>query len=100
MVSAARLALWLRQVPIAGPIEPVHGPAAGCQNCVNVEVAPPAAGDDPRQIVEGYLRATSNYQPNYSVAKQFLTEGCGGELEPRGRGLDLPGLTRLRTAQR
>jgi hypothetical protein len=60
-------------VPMSGQIEKVEGQQPPCQNCVNVEVAPPAAGDEPRQIVEGYLRATSNYQPNYSVAKQFLT---------------------------
>jgi Lipoprotein LpqB beta-propeller domain/Sporulation and spore germination len=60
-------------VPMSGPIQKVEGQQPPCQNCVNVEVAPPAAGDEPRQIVEGYLRATSNYQPNYSVAKQFLT---------------------------
>jgi hypothetical protein len=60
-------------VPMSGPIEKVEGQQPPCQNCVNVEVAPPAVGDEPRQIVEGYLRATSNYQPNYAVAKQFLT---------------------------
>ena len=60
-------------VPTTGPAEPIDGQAPPCQNCVNVEVAPPAYGDEPRQIVEGYLRATSVYQPNYSVAKQFLT---------------------------
>ena len=70
------------QVPIAGPIEPVQGQQDGCQSCVNVEVAPPAAGDDPRQIVEAYLRATSNYQPNYSVAKQFLTKAAAERWRP------------------
>jgi hypothetical protein len=61
-------------VPVSGPIEKVEGQQPACQNCVNVIVAPPAPGDGPRQIVDGYLRATSNYQPNYSVAKQFLTK--------------------------
>jgi hypothetical protein len=61
-------------VPISGPIEKVEGQEAGCQNCVNVQVQPPGVGDKPRDIVEGYLRATSNYQPNYSVAKQFLSQ--------------------------
>ena len=60
-------------VPTSGPIEVVEGQQPPCQNCVNVEVAPPSPGDKPRQIVEGFLRATSYYQPNYSVAKQFLT---------------------------
>jgi hypothetical protein len=69
-------------VPTTGPIERVEGQQPGCQNCVNVVVAPPAAGDKPRDIVEGYLRATSNYQPNYSVAKQFLTQMAAEKWSP------------------
>ena len=72
-------------VPISGPIEKVGGEQPPCQNCVNVEVAPPAAGDEPRQIVEGYLRATSNYQPNYSVARQFLTKMAAEKWSSEGR---------------
>jgi hypothetical protein len=49
---------------------------------VNVEVLPPAAGDKPRQIVEGFLRATSYYQPNYLVAKQFLTPMAAEKWSP------------------
>ena len=71
-------------VPTSGPIEKVEGQQQGCQNCVNVEVAPPAPGDEPRQIVEGYLRATSNYQPNYSVARQFLTRMAAEKWSPEG----------------
>jgi hypothetical protein len=70
------------QVPTAGPIERVEGQQEACQSCVNVEVAPPAAGDDQRQIVEAYLRATSNYQPNYSVARQFLTKAAAERWSP------------------
>ena len=71
-------------VPISGPIEKVEGQEAGCQNCVNVQVQPPGAGDKPRDIVEGYLRATSNYQPNYSVAKQFLSQMAAEKWSPEG----------------
>src|SRR4249919_1179155 len=71
-------------VPTSGTIEKVEGQQQGCQNCVNVEVAPPAPGDVPRQIVEGYLRATSNYQPNYSVARQFLTRMAAEKWSPEG----------------
>ena len=71
-------------VPTSGPIEKVEGQQQSCQNCVNVEVAPPAPGDEPRQIVEGYLRATSNYQPNYSVARQFLTRMAAEKWSPEG----------------
>ncbi len=69
-------------VPTAGPIRKVEGQQPTCQNCVSVEVAAPAPGDNPRQIVEGYLRATSNYQPNYSVAKQFLTRAAVEKWSP------------------
>lgn len=69
-------------VPTAGPVRKVDGQQQTCQNCVDVEVAAPSAGDQPRQIVEGYLRATSNYQPNYSVAKQFLTRAAAGKWSP------------------
>jgi Lipoprotein LpqB beta-propeller domain/Sporulation and spore germination len=70
-------------VPTSGPIEKVvEGQQPTCQNCVNVEVAPPGAGAEPREIVEGYLRATSNYQPNYTVAKQFLTRMAAEKWSP------------------
>ncbi len=82
MVVLLALLTGCVQVPIAGPIEKVEGQQDGCQSCVNVEVAPPAAGDDPRQIVEAYLRATSNYQPNYSVARQFLTKAAAERWSP------------------
>ncbi len=75
-------------VPISGPIEKVQGQEAGCQNCVNVQVQPPGAGDKPRDIVEGYLRATSNYQPNYSVAKQFLSRMAAEKWSPE-RGVSI-----------
>jgi len=69
-------------VPTAGPVRKVEGQQQTCQNCVDVEVAAPSLGDDPRQIVEGFLRATSNYQPNYSVAKQFLTRAAAEKWSP------------------
>lgn len=69
-------------VPTSGPIDKVEGQEPSCQNCVNVEVAPPAAGDEPGQIVEGYLRATSNYQPNYAVARQFLSQSAAATWSP------------------
>ena len=69
-------------VPTAGPVERIGGQQPVCQNCVNVEVAPPEPGDDPGQIVEGYLRATSNFQPGYTVAKQFLSKSALGKWSP------------------
>lgn len=69
-------------VPTAGPVQKVEGQPPECQNCINVDVAPPQPGDDPKQIVQGFLRATSNFQPNYAVARQFLTSGAGEKWAP------------------
>jgi hypothetical protein len=69
-------------VPTSGPIEKVEGQQPPCQNCVNVEVAPPAPNAAPKEIVEGYLRATSNYQPNYSRAREFLTRMAAEKWSP------------------
>ena len=69
-------------VPTAGPVEKVEGQPPECQNCINVDVAPPSPGDEPKQIVQGFLRATSNFQPNYAVARQFLTTGAAEKWAP------------------
>lgn len=69
-------------VPTSGPIEKVEGQQPSCQSCVNVEVAPPAPGDDPGEIVEGYLRANATFQPNYAVARQFLTQEKASSWAP------------------
>ena len=56
------------QVPTAGPIDEVEGQAEACQNCINVEVAPPAAGDEPRDRSSrdtcGRPRTTSRTTPS------------------------------------
>ena len=60
-------------VPTSGRVERILGQQQSCQNCVAVAVAPPAAGDDPQQVVDGFLRANANYQPTYRVAREYLT---------------------------
>jgi hypothetical protein len=69
-------------VPTAGPVEKVEGQPPECQNCINIDVAPPSPGDEPKQIVQGFLRATSNFQPSYAVARQFLTTGAAEKWAP------------------
>jgi hypothetical protein len=69
-------------IPTSGPVEKVEGQQPACQSCVNVEVAPPAPGDSPRQIVDGFLRANANYQPGYAVARQFLTKAAAEAWSP------------------
>jgi hypothetical protein len=86
-IASLLIAAGCVSVPTSGPIEKVEGQQPPCQNCVNVEVAPPAPGDKPLEIVKGYLLATSNYQPNYSTAKQFLTRAAAEKWSPAGEVL-------------
>jgi len=69
-------------VPTSGRVERVDGQQQSCQNCVNVEAAPPSPGDDPRAVVEGFLRANANYQPSYRVAREYLTRESGQSWKP------------------
>ena len=69
-------------MPTSGPVEKIEGQQPECTNCINVDVAPPAFGASPEQIVEGYLRANSNFQPAYAVARQFLTKAAAERWSP------------------
>ena len=69
-------------VPTSGRIERLEGQQQSCQNCVSVEVAPPSPGDDPQQVVDGFLRANANYQPTYQVARQYLTRESAQSWKP------------------
>ena len=83
-IASLLVAAGCVSVPTSGPIDKVEGQQPPCQNCVNVEVAPPDPGDEPLEIVKGYLLATSNYQPNYSIARQFLTRTAAEKWSPAG----------------
>jgi hypothetical protein len=82
LTALTLLAAGCVSVPTSGPVEKVEGQPPECQNCINVDVAPPSPGDDAKQIVQGFLRATSNFQPNYAVARQFLTSGAAEKWAP------------------
>ena len=83
LVTLSLLLAGCVSVPTSGQVERVEGAQQSCQNCVNVEVAPPSPGDDPQQIVEGFLRANANYQPTYDVAKRYLTREAAQSWKPQ-----------------
>ncbi len=86
-------------VPTSGPIEKVEGQQQGCQNCVNVEVAPPAAGRRAEADRRG-LPPRDVELPAELLRGQAVPDPDGRrEVEPRGRGLDLSGLTDRESAQ-
>jgi hypothetical protein len=82
LVALAVLLAGCVTVPTTGRVERLEGQQQSCQNCVNVEVAPPAPGDDPQQVVDGFLRANGQYQPTYSVARQYLTRESAQSWKP------------------
>jgi len=83
LLSLTMLLAGCVSVPTTGRVERLEGQQQSCQNCVSVEVAPPSPGDDPQQIVEGFLRANANYQPTYDVAKRYLTRESAQSWKPQ-----------------
>ncbi len=60
-------------VPTSGPVEHHTPQAAGVNTGVHVDPLPPANGASQQLVVEGFLHAMGVYQPNYDVARQYLT---------------------------
>jgi hypothetical protein len=70
-------------IPTAGEIASQPWPAQ-TQNAgeVAVEAQGPAEGARPAQIVDGFLLAMAEYEPGYTTAKQYLTEGAAEAWRP------------------
>lgn len=69
-------------VPISGPVEKHTPQATGVNSGVHVDPLPPADGASQLLVVEGFLHAMSTYQPNYSVARQYLTDAASRSWHP------------------
>ncbi|MGI3780673.1 MAG: GerMN domain-containing protein, partial [Janthinobacterium lividum] len=82
-------------VPVSGRVERVDGQQQSCQNCVAVAVDPPSPGDDPQQVVDGFLRANANYQPSYTVAREYLTRESAQSWKPEDGVTVYDGTTRV-----
>ena len=84
-IIATALALALSgcaSVPTSGPVEHHTQQAPGGSSGVNVDPQPPALGAGQLLVVEGFLHAMSNYQPDYAVARQYLTEAASAAWQP------------------
>jgi hypothetical protein len=69
-------------VPTSGPVERHTPQATGVNSGVHVDPLPPADGASQLLVVEGFLHAMSVYQPNYAVARQYLTESANRAWHP------------------
>jgi hypothetical protein len=69
-------------VPTSGPVEHHTPQAAGVNSGVHVDPLPPANGASQLLVVEGFLHAMGVYQPNYAVARQYLTASASEAWSP------------------
>jgi hypothetical protein len=69
-------------VPTEGPVRFHPLPAVRPQTDVQVVPLPPASDADPATIVEGFLHAMGVYQPDYAIARQYLTREADADWNP------------------
>jgi hypothetical protein len=81
-VVATLLATGCAAVPTSGPVERHTPQATGVNSGVHVDPLPPADGASQLLVVEGFLHAMSVYQPDYAVARQYLTASANRAWRP------------------
>ena len=69
-------------VPTSGPVERHTPQAVGVNSGVRVDPLPPADGASQLLVVEGFLHAMSVYQPDYAIARQYLTPSANRAWHP------------------
>lgn len=77
------------KVPTSGPVqEVVPSRRASEPRGVQVQVRPPSPGASPRVVLSGFLLAMVDYQPNYEIARKFLTSDVRDDWRPEN-GVDI-----------
>nr|WP_300144112.1 LpqB family beta-propeller domain-containing protein [Propionicimonas sp.] len=69
-------------VPTSGPVEHHTPQANGVNSGVQVDPLPPSDGASQLLVVEGFLHAMSVYQPDYEIAREYLTEAASNAWHP------------------
>ncbi len=82
IVLATVLLAGCASVPTSGPVAHHTPQGANVDGGVRVDPLPPSDGASPLLIVEGFLHAMSTYQPDYAVARKYLTEQASKEWHP------------------
>lgn len=78
-------------VPDSGEVEPVKASPAG-ESQVRVYAVPPREKAEPDEIVDGFLEAMTSDDPDFAMARKYLTKAASDYWEPGA------GTTVLRTA--
>lgn len=82
LVVVLALVAGCATVPTSGPVEHHTPQATGVNSGVQVDPLPPADGASQLLVVEGFLHAMGTYQPNYAVARQYLTAAASQVWHP------------------
>ena len=69
-------------VPTSGPVTRVSAAPGRVNTGVEIVPAPPQPGASPVTVVEGFLHAMAAYQPDYAVARAYLTPAASARWHP------------------
>lgn len=71
------------ELPRSGPVEQVsQTPAAPASQGVEIAPQEPQVGGEPEVILAGFLTAMATYQPDYAVARSYLTRAAAKAWKP------------------
>lgn len=69
-------------VPTSGPVARVSADPGRINPGVEIAPAPPDRNASPGEVVEGFLHAMASWQPDYGVARTYLTERANETWNP------------------
>ncbi|MFV0451220.1 MAG: LpqB family beta-propeller domain-containing protein [Propioniciclava sp.] len=69
-------------VPTTGPVEQVSAEPGRINPGVEIAPAPPAEDASRADVVEGFLHAMASWQPDYRVARTYLTPAADTDWDP------------------
>lgn len=82
-LAAAGLA-GCASVPTSGPVEQVSPSAqASLERGVQVRPAPPQVDGSPEVVMAGFIDALASLEPDFQVARQYLTPVAAAKWDPR-----------------
>ncbi len=81
-VLALALVSGCASVPVIGPVREVTAHPARVNPGVEIAPAPPGQDVGPGEVVEGFLHAMAAHQPDFSVARAYLTPDANESWRP------------------
>ncbi|MFT4468349.1 LpqB family beta-propeller domain-containing protein [Arthrobacter sulfonylureivorans] len=88
MVLAMLALASCSSIPMSGPVATVQADSGESQGTGYTFNPPgPTPGDDPKEIVEGFIQAGTAPQDDYRIAREFLAPDLAGEWQPVQRTL-------------